>query len=68
MEGLPGLYTLNAEPPLGRSVLGGAIVTANGGIQVDMGKVRYALDPHSHVRADYTFVSHAHIDHTHAPS
>ena len=48
--------------------MGGASVTANGGIQVDLGKVRYALDPHSRARADYTFVSHAHMDHMHAPS
>jgi len=48
--------------------LGGASVTANGGIQVEMGKTRYVLDPHTHVRADYTFVSHAHIDHMHTPS
>ena len=48
--------------------MGGASVTANGGIQVDLGKTRYALDPHSRVRADYTFVSHAHIDHMHVPS
>ncbi|MDG6991011.1 MAG: exonuclease, partial [Nitrososphaerota archaeon] len=26
------------------------------------------LDPHSRVRADYTFVSHAHLDHMHTPS
>jgi putative mRNA 3-end processing factor len=30
--------------------------------------MRYVLDPHSHVRADYTFVSHAHVDHMHTPS
>ncbi|MDE1852692.1 MAG: exonuclease [Thaumarchaeota archaeon] len=48
--------------------MGGASVTANGGIQVELGQKRYALDPHSHVRADYTFVSHAHIDHMHSPS
>ena len=48
--------------------MGGASVTANGGIQVDIGKTRYVLDPHSHVRADYTFVSHAHLDHMHNPS
>ena len=46
----------------------GATVTANGGIQVDIGKTRYALDPHSRVKADFTFVSHAHIDHMHTPS
>lgn len=33
-----------------------------------MGKTRYVLDPHTRVRADYTFVSHAHIDHMHTPS
>ena len=48
--------------------MGGASVTANGGIQVDLGDTRYVLDPHSHVRADYTFVSHAHIDHMHSPA
>jgi putative mRNA 3-end processing factor len=48
--------------------LGGASVSANGGIQVDLGGTRYALDPHSHPRADYIFVSHAHIDHMHTPS
>ena len=48
--------------------MGGASVSANGGIQVDLGNARYVLDPHTHVRADYTFVSHAHIDHMHNPS
>ena len=48
--------------------MGGASVTANGGIQVDMGKTRYVLDPHSHVRADFAFVSHAHVDHMHTPT
>jgi putative mRNA 3-end processing factor len=48
--------------------LGGASVTANGGIQVELGETRYVLDPRSHVRADYTFVSHAHIDHMHTPA
>lgn len=48
--------------------MGGATVTANGGIQVDLGKTRYVLDPHARVRADYVFVSHAHIDHMHTPS
>jgi len=48
--------------------LGGATVAANGGIQVEMGKTRYSLDPHGQVRADYTFVSHAHMDHMHRPS
>jgi putative mRNA 3-end processing factor len=48
--------------------LGGVTVTANSGIQVDLGKTRYVLDPRSHVRADFTFVSHAHLDHMHTPS
>ncbi|MDG6985171.1 MAG: exonuclease [Nitrososphaerota archaeon] len=48
--------------------MGGATVTANGGIQVELGKTRYVLDPHSHVRSDYTFVSHAHMDHMHSPA
>lgn len=48
--------------------MGEAKVSSNGGIQVDAGKVRYALDPTGQVRADYTFVSHAHLDHMHAPS
>jgi putative mRNA 3-end processing factor len=48
--------------------LGGASVSANGGIQVELGRTRYVLDPHSHVRADFTFVSHAHLDHVHTPS
>jgi len=48
--------------------LGGASVSANGGIQVELGNTRYVLDPHTHVRADYTFVSHAHMDHMHNPA
>ena len=43
-------------------------MSANGGIQVELGSMRYVLDPHTHVRADYTFVSHAHMDHVHNPS
>ena len=43
-------------------------MSANGGIQVDLGGTRFVLDPHGQVRADYTFVSHAHIDHMHSPS
>ncbi|HXY55971.1 MAG TPA: MBL fold metallo-hydrolase RNA specificity domain-containing protein [Nitrososphaerales archaeon] len=46
----------------------GVTVSSNGGIQVEIGRTRYALDPHSHPRADYVFVSHAHIDHMHSPS
>lgn len=48
--------------------MGGARVSANGGIQVDYDNRRYILDPSSHVRADYSFVSHAHMDHVHERS
>ena len=48
--------------------MGGASVSANGGIQVELGHTRYVLDPHTRVHADYTFVSHAHMDHMHNPS
>jgi putative mRNA 3-end processing factor len=46
----------------------GTSVSANGGIQVDSGGVRYVLDPRGAAKADYVFVSHAHIDHMHNPS
>ncbi len=48
--------------------MGAVKVSANGGIQVDTEKVRFVLDPRGAMRADYTFVSHAHIDHLHMPS
>jgi len=48
--------------------LGGTTITSNGGIQVDTDRTRFILDPPGQVRADYTFVSHAHIDHMHSPS
>lgn len=48
--------------------MGGTSVSANGGIQVDCGGIRYILDPNRATRADYVFVSHAHIDHMHTPS
>jgi putative mRNA 3-end processing factor len=48
--------------------MGGARVSANAGIQVDTGGTRFILDPRGAVRADYAFVSHAHIDHMHTPS
>jgi putative mRNA 3-end processing factor len=43
-------------------------VSANGGIQVDYSGKRYMLDPRTESKADYVFVSHAHIDHMHSPS
>ncbi|MGP8125106.1 MAG: exonuclease [Nitrososphaerales archaeon] len=48
--------------------MGGARVSSNGGIQVDAGETRFVLDPKGAVRADYAFVSHAHIDHMHNPA
>lgn len=34
---------------------------------VEQGATRYALDPKAPVRSDYTFVSHAHMDHVESP-
>jgi putative mRNA 3-end processing factor len=48
--------------------MGGARVSSNNGIQVDMGDRRYALDPRGPAKSDFTFVSHAHVDHMHTPS
>jgi putative mRNA 3-end processing factor len=47
--------------------LGALRVSANGGIQVDYGKTRFMLDPRGAAQADFTFVSHAHLDHVHSP-
>lgn len=35
---------------------------------MDSGGLRFSLDPKGPVHADYTFVSHAHVDHMHNPS
>lgn len=48
--------------------MGPARVTSNNGIQVDYGGKRFLLDPKGPMPADYTFVSHAHLDHMHSPS
>jgi putative mRNA 3-end processing factor len=45
-----------------------ASVLAKDGIQVDVGGRRFLLDPSSPGKADYVFVSHAHVDHMHNPS
>lgn len=42
-------------------------VSLGQGIFVEQGGVRYALDPRAPVRSDYTFVSHAHMDHVETP-
>jgi putative mRNA 3-end processing factor len=48
--------------------LPGARVTSKDGIQVDVGGKRFLLDPSNPRKADYVFVSHAHVDHMHNPS
>lgn len=35
---------------------------------VETGRTRFSLDPKGRASADYTFVSHAHVDHMHNPS
>lgn len=47
--------------------MGQAKVSLRNGITVDYGVVSYALDPKGPSRADYTFVSHAHMDHVQRP-
>jgi len=43
--------------------LGRVKISLRNGILVDNGRATYALDPHGPLKADYTFVSHAHLDH-----
>lgn len=47
--------------------MGRAKISLRNGITVDYGVMSYALDPKGPARADYTFVSHAHLDHVQAP-
>jgi putative mRNA 3-end processing factor len=68
VEGLQGLDSLIIEVITRPRDLGGAKVSLNGGIQVDTGENRFVLDPKGAVRSNYTFVSHAHIDHMHNPA
>jgi putative mRNA 3-end processing factor len=68
MESLQGLDSLIIERVLRREDLGGIRVSSNSGIQVDVGETRFVLDPKGAVRADWAFVSHAHIDHMHNPA
>ncbi|MDA4116115.1 MAG: exonuclease [Thaumarchaeota archaeon] len=42
-------------------------VSLGEGIMVEMGATKYVLDPKAPVRSDYTFVSHAHMDHVERP-
>lgn len=47
--------------------MGRAKITLGSGIVVELGALTYALDPKGPSRADYTFVSHAHMDHVQSP-
>jgi putative mRNA 3-end processing factor len=47
--------------------LGRAKISLRDGITVDYGAMSYALDPKAPSRTDYTFVSHAHLDHVQVP-
>jgi len=47
--------------------LGRTRVTVGKAIMVEQGVMSYALDPMSPVKSDYTFVSHAHMDHVEEP-
>jgi putative mRNA 3-end processing factor len=47
--------------------LGRTRVTCGKALMVEQGVMSYALDPMEPVKADYTFVSHAHMDHAETP-
>jgi len=47
--------------------LGRAKISLRNGITIDYGAASFALDPKGPARADYTFVSHAHLDHVQNP-
>ena len=47
--------------------MGRAKISVRNGITVDYGVMSYALDPKGPSRTDYTFVSHAHLDHVQQP-
>lgn len=48
--------------------MGRAKISLCGGIIVEYEGSRFALDPKSATKADYAYVSHAHLDHIHHPS
>ncbi len=48
--------------------MGRARISLGSGIVVEHGAVTFALDPKIPTAVDYTFVSHAHLDHIHTPS
>jgi len=47
--------------------LGRAKISLRNGITVEYAAASYALDPKGQAKADYTFVSHAHLDHVQTP-
>lgn len=48
--------------------MGRARISLGSGIIVEYGALKFALDPKIPAPVDYTFVSHAHLDHVHTPS
>jgi putative mRNA 3-end processing factor len=47
--------------------MGRAKISLGNGIMVEYGVSTFALDPKGSVRSDYTFISHAHMDHVQNP-
>src|SRR5271155_3203804 len=47
--------------------MGRAKISLGNGIMVEYGVSTFALDPKGPVRSDYTFISHAHMDHVQNP-
>ncbi len=47
--------------------MGHAKISLRNGLTIDYGVMSYALDPPSPSKTDYTFVSHAHLDHVQKP-
>lgn len=47
--------------------MGHAKISVRNGITVEYGVMSYALDPKGPSKTDYTFVSHAHLDHVQEP-
>lgn len=47
--------------------MGHAKISLQNGINIEYGGATYSLDPRGAVRSDYTFISHAHMDHVQNP-
>jgi putative mRNA 3-end processing factor len=50
-----------------RPVLARAKISLENGITVHYGGNSFSLDPKGRANSDYTFISHAHMDHVHSP-